>query len=114
MCKLLGVLQDVQSGVCKVQTVCEFRDRSKSRESIIVDNRGGEYFVFLAFLLLFGLSTPSVMSAFLFVVSIGILLSGNPTIGSGLSAIFMFVFVRHMLLLLEGKRWIGRLGFNCR
>ena len=80
MCKLLGVLQDVQSGVCKVQTVCEFSDRSKSRESIIVDNRGGEYFVFLAFLLLFGLSALSTMSVFLLMVFVGSLLSKIPAI----------------------------------
>ena len=60
-------------------------------------------FDFLAFPLLFSLSTPNTMSAFSFVVSIGILLSRIPAIGSGLSALFLFAFVRHMLLLLGGE-----------
>ena len=66
--------------------------------------RKGKHLIFLAFLLLFGLSTLSTTSVFLFMVSIGVLLSRISTIGSRLSALFPFAFVRHMLLLLGGER----------
>ena len=36
MHKLPGVLQKVQSGVCEVETICEFDNGSKSRECIVV------------------------------------------------------------------------------
>ena len=68
--------------------------------------------VFLGFSLLFSLSTPSATSMFLLIVSVGVLLSENPTIGSKLSAIFLFAFVEYMLLLLEGESQIDRLGFD--
>ena len=112
--KLPGVLWNVQSKVCKVETVCEFGNRCEFEESIVVGNGRGKCLISLAFLLLFGLSTPSTTSAFLLVVFIGILLSGIPAIGSRLSVLFLFAFVRCMLLLLGGKRQISRLRLNGR
>ena len=52
------------------------------------------------------------MSAFLLVVFICVLLSRNPAIRSGLSAISLFAFVGCMLLLLGGKNQINRLGLD--
>ena len=110
--KLLGVLQNIWSRVHEMQTICEFSNRCESRECIVIGDRRGKCLIFLAFPLLFGLSVLNTTSMFLLVVSIGILLSRIPTIWSRLTILSLFTFIRCMLLLLGGERWISRLGIN--